>query len=289
MLRFIGGDEPYLVDKEKASYLSGIKFPEFNYLAVDSLTEEVVSFLQTEPFMDPCKIVYCIVDDISALDVPLFDSILEASGTLIVRFRKHDARKTFFKKLKEKKLVSVYGKQEGMEELRSLIPKYCKKLGISFAPNAYEEFLSRENYEESPEVSIYTIMDDVKKLSILSTDRIVTKELVKSTIEDRAKGQVFSIAAYLKEKNVAALSKQARLLAGSEIQTLSALLREYRIAYKAKYFSTKDIGVTRLCLSYKTEDELLAGMDILTDTLRGLKVGSIPTETAMLGCFLRLL
>lgn len=245
-VHLIGGDEPYLVDCQRISLVGRLEAPEMNYMEFDTLEEDVFTFLSTFPFMDTRKVAYVTVQDVAECDVPSFHSLLDECpdyATLVVRFRNYDGRKNFFKQMKKCHCLSLYDKDQAIPGLPAFVEKRATKLGAVFAPGALDEFLRRENYIERDDINLYNILEDLKNL--VSLEKNISVENVVSLISENNKDNVFAIASLIRNCDIVGLRKQASLLRGMEIPTLSALLREYRLAYKAQYYSASEIEIGR--------------------------------------------
>lgn len=289
MIHFIGGSEPYLVDCQKLKLVGTLDLPELNYMEAESFDERVVTFLSCVPVADTRKVAYITVDTLSACDTSLFHTFRDRCpkyAELIVRFRSHDGHTSFYKQLEKDGLLTLFDKESALNGLSEFVSKRAVKMGGTFLPGALEEFLRRENYSGKEEITIYNIVSDLKNL--ISLNPQISVDNVRSMISEHDKDNVFAIAKMIRNGDVAGLRKQAALLRGSEIGALSALLREYRLAYKASFYPLKDIGVNNIVFSGMDREQLCNGIDLIVDTIDALKRGGVPSSVALDSVFLQL-
>jgi len=287
---FIGGSEPYLVDCQRIALVGKLSVKELNFLETDVFDTEVINFLNTFPMGDDRKVVYLTIEDLSELDVKVFHSYKKKPspfGCLIVRFRKYDARKSFYKTLKEEGLLQLFDKESVAFKLSEFITSRAAKMGATFADDSVlNTFIERENYANQDSVTLYNILGDLKNLASLSS--VITMEAVCSLIADNEKDNVFGIAKLIVNKDISGLRTQAVLCKGNEIATLSALLREYRISYKAKDFSLSEIGVSKNTFKGLAKEQLIDSMDIIIGSIDAVKSSTMPMSVVLEHTFLRL-
>ena len=284
----IGGDEPYLVDVKRKSLIGKMQMPELNLLSTELLDETVLDHLTTCPVMDEQRLAVVTVEKLADADNEFFKECLDAvNGLLIVLFRSYDGRSAFFKQVQKDGLLHLCTKQEAAPSLGQFLLKRAAKSGVSFQEGAIAELLRRVDYLENDSVNIYTLLGYLESLKALNTS--ITVEDVKTIVSEHAREQVFGIVDMIQNKNLHGLTQQAQLLKDNAIGTLSALLREYRIAYKAQYFPLKDIGVSNIRLKGCSKDYLMQGIELITVQVASLKRGSLPPEMVMMDTFLRLI
>jgi len=287
---FIGGSEPYLVDCQKLSLVGKLSLAELNYMESECFSEDVVSFLNSYPIGDEYKVCHLMVEELDKLNTPDFQTYLEHpsdTSRLIVRFRHYDARKSFFKKLKAEGLLQLFEKETVLVKLPEFVQSRAQKKGATFeSKEALELFLCRENYGNREDITLYNVLGDLNNLIALGS--IITKENVLAVVQEHDVVQKFCIAGLLLSKDVHGLRKQAHLCAGDEIGALSALLWEYRVAYKAKFFSFKEIGTFKATLSKLPKEVLFQGIMILTDAVDSVKQGTAPKSSLLEATFLKL-
>ena len=287
MLKIIVGNEPYWVDSEIRKCISGIECPEMDLLKGDRLTDAVFEFLGMTSYLSSKKAAVITVADLSDADVPALKDLVMAEGNdLIIRARTYDQRKTFFKEMSKKGCVIACTKSACGKKLETFISKKAAEHGLTISPEAMRELLFLENYQDAEEVTCYTILSDICSLAEVS-DGTVTPEVVRRIVPSHIKGNAFVVAGMIGNGNVRGVMEQAEALKGQEIASLAALLREYRISYKASFNRLSEIGVARRTLEL-SRDEAANGIRILTEALRAAKSDS-PKASILEETYLRLL
>lgn len=276
MIRFISGAEPYLLDRRKKTFFKGVDISGLDFTRTHEMGDDLVQFLTSYPLSGTIRAALVTVDDIECCNNECYQSLEECMPKeylLLVIFRSGDARKGFYKALAKKGLIETYSKQD--VRLTELVKAQAAALGCSFEDSALSEFLRRENYAANDDMSVYTVLSDVKRLS-LHGEATITMDMVIQSVEDKVALTPFKIGSYIRGRDVTALIRQAELIKKSEaIPVLSALLREYRIAYKAKFFPLSDIGVTGAPFKYLSKAQLSANIQLVTTAIQKHKRGGI--------------
>lgn len=274
MIKILLGNEPCLIDYQKRKFIHGISIPELNLKTADVFTEDIIDFLRSCPIIDSFKAAVINLDDLRDLDTPVFAGYRNApvkDSALVVTAREYDARTSFFKSCSRDGLLEIHDKKEAINWIPSLLSKKAAKRGVSFSGNALSVFMEQENYIEREDITLYTLLNDLNSLTALGNP--VTEDMVHYFMKKNQVNDVFGVASMVARRDTAALRLQAALLAGNEIAALAALLREYRIAYKAKYFSYSDIGAGQTCFNELSTSVLLESIRIITDAISSLKSG----------------
>ena len=227
------------------------------------------------------------VHALKEIDNAVFAAIraMDTENILLIHVDTYDKRTSFYKELVENKMLEVFDKENALSKLPTFLHKHAAEVGAIFEEGVVEAFIQRIGYIENPEVTISTLVGYVKSMAAIS--KAITMEVMQSIIPAYDKEERFLLAKMIMARDIASLKTQASLLRGEEISCLSALLREYRIAYKSKYFSLKDIGVSFCILSKKGKKELADGISIITGAISSYKNGTAPASL-LLDCFMRL-
>ena len=287
-LKFIVGDEPYWVDSEMKKATSGIDCPEMDLITGDKVNDSVFDFLNSTSFLSERRVAVITVTNLSEADVPLLRGYRFINGNdLVIRARNCDRRSSFFKEMSKEGCVKSCFKSDVSKKLDAFVAKKAAEKGLTLTQEAMRELLFLENYQDAPEVTCYTILADLSSLAEVSDGDEVTPEFVRRIVPSHLKGNAFVVAGMVASGNVKGVLEQAEALKGQEIPSLAALLREYRIAYKASYFKLSEIGVTRRMLDLSRE-EAAEGIRILTEALRATKSDS-PSGAILQETYLRLL
>lgn len=294
MLKILYGNEPYLIDHFKKKLTEGLAFPEMNLLTLREWSREVPDFLSTYPVMDEFRVVVLYLDSFKEFEKAVsgneeFLSSVIASPTqrFVVITGDVDKRTSFYKKL-SKDAHKVLLSCEKMDEVRlkKAIMTEVTRLGATMDDDTYALFADKENYAERDDINLLNVYGDIARLA--SYDKHITKETVELLVKANIQENVFGICKMIQSGNLRALKGQAEVLEGSEIGVLSALLREYRLAFKGKFFSAKEIGVKYIALSGLSMQEITEGMSFILSVIDGMKDGSIPPSDALRYVFLKL-
>lgn len=289
MVKVISGNEPYMVDYNTKTTIGAFELPELNFHSFDGYDESVTSFLSSPAFGDERRVALVKVANLKEVDTPSFNSFI-ASGSnnlLVIQAKDYDARTSFYRKLRGDGMVELCNKDDYEDMLPRFIHSKASQFGAVFEDGVVEDMLQRCSYVDNEEVTISVIAGYVEGMAVLS--KHITMETMRSMVPSYEKENRFALAKMIMDRNVPELRKQALLLQGEEIACLSALLREYRIAYKAKYFPYKEIGVSSSILSREDKSYIMRSIDILTDTIRGIKKGTVCMSTCLLSTFIKLI
>lgn len=289
MVTVLLGDEPYLMDCQINKLTKELAFPELNLMMADSVTEDVRYFLSTYPAMDDYKVFILKLSHLKELDQSFLDEFLKDTTTnrFVICATDYDAKSSYYKKMKGLNLITFCSKEEAAKALPSFLTKITAKKGASFEEDALNLFIERTGYVDNPSMNLYSMVGYID--SLIALNRSISKSMVEENVPAFYQENVFAIAKLLMNKDMEALRIQAELLKGNEIGTLSALLREFRISYKAKYFPMGKIGASYAAFLKKDKDYLVNGIYLLTDVIASIKKGTVCLSTCLFDTFLRLL
>lgn len=267
------GQEPYVRDGYKRAILKDIENTDFNVRTFEVFSEETASFLSTMPLFGTKKVALVTAKSFKELADPATKPYLEqpSPDTCLVFFVEDVDKRTAAYKEFQKKGWNLPCEKLTEKQLKGVLLKHIQMLGGSITEAAYRVFLEREAYFEREDVTVYTLISDLEKL--VNLDKNITEQTVSELIQKNLVDDTWSIAKMIQVGDLKGLMEQAEVLSGEQIRTLSALLREYRIAYKAKYFPKKEIGVTTILFEDIPKDQLTEGIRIITDAIAGIKAG----------------
>lgn len=282
MIHVLVGSEPYLVKKEKEC-LEKIVSEDMNLSRHDEFTKETEEECYTQPFLEDKRVVIVETDNISKLNNTSFLHYIDNPSDfteLVILPKEYDGRTKFYQSLKKKGFVKVFDKLEDEQKLIQFIGHELMNNKAAMTKEALGEFLTRENYFENEDVNLYSIVNDLNTLLSL------TKQIELSHVRDYVKanevGNIFVLGKLLLNKDAKALRHETKKLnSESSIGTISLLLREYRIALKAKNFDIKDIGAKFVLFKDMDEDALLRGIEICLDAISQVKDGNLSNTTAL--------
>ena len=288
MIKIVYGNEPYLIDAERAKLCRMITVPKLNLLYTDTFSVEESYFLDTCPVIDNVRVVIVTVSHIKELNTKAFREYLNfpsPTGELLVIAKTVDNSK-FFKDLCKKNIVFPCEKITDSQTLQKLVLREIGASNAKITNNAYMLFMQYENYLERDDITFLNVISDIHTL--ISYSKEITVDTVKLLIKKNPSNNLWGLIKLIKKKDIASLREQAALQAGNEIATLSALLREYRIGYKTIYFPKAEICTGTIFLNDIPKSTLISGLNIIQSAIDGLKKGSIPVNTALLFVFERL-
>lgn len=286
MLKVLYGNEPYRIEQCKKAVQKNISSPEFNlsvlYGAYDGSVDDIVNTL---PFLSDKRAVILTVDTLKEIDNKLFMWLLEnpmPSTDCLIVVRSFDGRLKLSKLLKKKGLLYPCDKYSD-SELPAAIAKACASYGSRITSDAVAALISRTAYLDVAEVTFLDVADWIKKISAVTKE--ITLSVVEATVPQKEQPDAFVLATLIRDNQYEKLQKEVSLLSGMStdevIKSLSALLWQYRISYKAKMFSPAEIGVRNAVLGNLPEQALIRGISILNGVLAKVKTGTMPAEQAI--------
>ena len=289
MITIVYGNEPYLIDREKQSVLSGLYVPEMNYLKSDKFDKDTITFLNTYPMMpDTKRQAFLDIDKMSVLDTEEFREYLEEpvkTSDLFILIREYDGRTKFGKFLKESGYLKACNKLSSNEDVQKVILYELKKTGARITADAMAELLKRENYLDSEDVTLLSIISDIHAVCVIDKD--ITLPVIQTYIQSHEVADRFALAKMIQSNDIASLVKQTMLLSKDDlIGTLALLLREYRIAWKNNFAKLQSVKYVTF-KGMNIHDSLKA-MGILQDAIDSIKSGGAIEESMMRKVFIDL-
>lgn len=286
MLKVLYGNEPYRIEQCKKSVQKNITSPEFNcsvlYGAYDGSVDDIINTL---PFLADKRAVILTVDTLKEIDNKLFMQLLEnpvPSTDCLIVVRNFDGRLKLAKLLKKKGLLYPCEKYSD-SELPAAVASACGSYGARITSDAVASLISRTAYLDVAEVTFLDVADWIKKMAAVTKE--ITLSVVESTVPQKEQPDAFILATLIRDNQYEKLQKEVSLLSGMStdevIKSLSALLWQYRISYKAKMFSPAEIGVRSTVLADLPEQALVRGISILNGVLAKVKTGTMPAELAI--------
>ena len=277
MLSIFTGNEPFYIDKWVKKAKGNITLPELNYAKYNKFTEEVIKFLKTYPVMDNCKTAFVALESIKELDCKEFWDFYEEiaaseEANLIITVKKCDARTKIYSTLKNQ--IKTLNKEADLSKIEAMMYSIANSFQASLTKEGLNEFLRRENYFEMEHITLYNLGNDMNFLCQTGEGITITKELVASVIDENVSEQTFKIISMIEKKMIHAIRNQVTIMKGNEIGVLSALLREYRLGYKSKYYNETSLGLSKyatVTLSKASKEELVEGIHLLTTAIDDIK------------------
>ena len=291
-VNIIIGNEPYLADYKKRKLIGNLNLPELNLAAFPEFTIEVVDFLLTYPIVDTVKVAVVMIQDLAELDNVAFHDYINRpcqSGRLIIVARNYNIRSQIYGKLKKMDLLIYCEKEKSIDRVKKILQQELGRLGASMDDQVMQLFMEKENYFKMEEINLYNLVQDLRNVVSYAAEKQVTVADVEKLIEENDDEKIFEVAKFLINRDIINLKKQAAILSPNAIGTLFALLREFRIAYKAKYFTLQEIDVKYAALKALNKNVLIMGMELILDTTDKIKRGKISSKQALEFVFLQIL
>ncbi len=291
MIKVLFGVEDYCVWFKKHKIIDGIPMPEMNVAEFDAFDEDAYNFCITFPMLSESKACIINLADLKQVEGPLFDKYLANENpqtTLILLPRKVDKRSKIYKALQKGYDVEECEKLKDERSLKKMIAHFLGETKIR--EDACNELIGRLNYFEQETVTLWTVKNTV--LNLKQSADIIDIDLVKRLVESNDKENVFKLIDFLKKRDLVSLRKQEDLIMraeGSTVGALSALLKEFRVAYNSKLFnaSPSELGVRFISLKDADEAFIKLGLKTLTDVIWSIKTGSVKADRAIsLACSL---
>ena len=283
MIKLIYGDEPYFISLIKKETFSMVNNKDFNLSIHEVFDEDVFTLCNTFPFMEEKRVVFLDLDKLSLLNNEYFAAYKEAPSEfteLLILLRQVDKSTKLYKELKKEGILLEVKKIEQEYELKKFVQNYVTREEGSIQSDALREFMTRENYFENDAVNLISIINDLT--AMLSVSKNITIDLVKDMIKDMATENVFSLAKRIEKGDAMGLKKELSLISADRaIPTLSLLLREYRIAYKATFAPLTDIGVKFITFRNMSKEQLIHGMKVCTSLVEDIKTGKVSENIAL--------
>lgn len=285
------GKEQYKKDCLTKKAKEKISMPEYDIMHFSSCTDALVMFLNTMSF-GGVRLAILSVKMLDELDNPIFMSILESDNAnmLLVNVLEYDKRKTIYKKLVASNKCVFCEQAKDECELNQILMKEVRQKGCVITPSAMQTFIKRTNYFEDEAVTLYTVVNLLYDLCDYTTeiDDAAVEKIVPITIMEN----IFSLSNLLLQGDMLAIKQQIDCITrnGSSIGPMSALLREFRLAWKEKLFSAEAIGVpkNRIVFHELNESIIFQSMVIITEAIADIKRGAKKDSESFYAAFLDL-
>lgn len=284
MISLYLGNEPYTINSAKNKILGSLNCKEMNSITVEEFGVRERDFAEQAPFLDDKRIVILHLDTLEqSNDLERYMANPSDSTDIIITADKIIKTSSFYKKLKKDNLITEFNKISD-QHLKIFILKTIKEGGGNITENGFNALHDRLSYHSNDNMNLYTVENTVKQL--LHVTDCITKEVVESHIEKSIEENSFAVAKYLFEKDTQNLFDLLRVLREEKIDSialLGALLRTFRIAYKARLCSgmskqeiASELGVT--AFQIKTYDDvsiqvLKDGVLLITEAINDIKTG----------------
>lgn len=278
MLHILLGDEPYLKDFTLQKLIAGVS----DYERYSEWSGEVRDKLLSMSLFGGRKVISIHLGNLKQLgddfisEIPL---LMDIENVLVIVADDYDSRTTIFRKLSDKRTITMCEKARIRAKLSNQLILCAKSYGATFEEDALSLFEQLTSYGES-NLSFYSLENDIKSLSSIS--KTITKQMVEDIVFKEEIGNCFSLIDKIEKRDYEGLNSQVHSLAGNEIGSMSAVLREYRLRYKE--LSGFQVGSRATC----SKSSAVEAIDLLTECIVNLKNSSIAKDVLCLECLYRL-
>ena len=284
MVRLFYGNEPYVLQYEKKKVEQSCKetgrypmeFEEWGEAAQLAASQVSFSGEKNMVFLMPKKL---------GADEKLLKFLNSAADTCdMCIFAESVDRKTKVYKVLEKHHEIKKCDKLSATALKKWAVQQLKSKEFSITEDAYDLLIRRMNYLENPSCNLYTLQNILYQMGY--AERTITKEVVADNVPETCEEKVFVLSSLLLKGDGERLFFVARhLLEDREepIAMLSAILRTYRLAFKASLYpekSSKDctalIGVPAFQYSDACDipsEKLLKSMEVIQTAVGNIKNG----------------
>lgn len=262
MIEIIYGSEPYLKDDHLKKILS--KVDGFSLEEITDWTKEAENEIKSLPMFGGKKTVIYRPLELKNEEFLKFIKSPPDNDVYVIPEGNLDKRTAVYRELKKNHKVRYFNKIDAAM-MEKFVMRELRDLNCRITGQDYGYFMERCNYWENPSCSMYTIKIYLRQLSFLGSE--ISRESIQSIVPETLHEKMFQLTNYILDKDGARLFKLADYLLRereSPVAMLSAILRTYRIAYKASLFpeaSDKELekmtGVKSYC--YKKATLLGAG------------------------------
>lgn len=291
------GNEPYGIQKRKGKVVSALSMPEMNLQVFEGKFDATVrNACLVFPFMEERRVVVLNIASLDDLDTKEFEGYLKAPASttdLLILADNVDQRKKLFKTLRSLDMIYPCNKVDDTNLRKVLMYEISQRKAV-IQEVAFAEFIKRCDYQNNDTIDLLGMISYIDSMVCVSKE--ITLDLVTRYVPKYEEPNVFGLTALIKKCDAQALYNELCLVDSSseeQIKTLSLLLRDYRIAYKLKYFEKQELAdkpqSIRTSFSDYSMSELLSCMEILTNTVSDIKGGQIASEYALKSACVKLI
>lgn len=283
MVKLFYGNEPYSLDYEKGKVKKSCKEQMFFLQEMGSWDEKAEMFSSQIPCFGQKNVIMLSVEKLKA-DEKLLEFVKRDSKycDLYIFASAADRNTKVYKEIAKSHEAKRCDKLEEAL-LKKWVMEQAKRKGFSITADAYELLVRRKLYYQDKDCTLYTLQKCIEVLGY--ADRAITKKLVEENIEETCDEKVFVLSNLLLNRQEEKLFFVARQLLEEEnpIAMLSAILRTYRLAFKASLYMDKTekeraslLGVPSyqyIAATKYSAKQLKDGMDILQSAVGKIKAG----------------
>jgi len=233
VIKLYYGNEPYYLSAEKDKILKekGID------AGIFYSWEEAKEIVFVPPLLSDRRIVVLELEKLTA-DESLSAYLQKPSEfTDLFIFAGSVERNTKIYKLIKKDHAQMQCDKLSEPLLKKWIGKQLSNYGAAMNQDAYDTFMRRIPYYDDPDCNLYSIKNWICQLAFYHSE--ITEEVIKEVVLETLNEKMFALSKYLLAKNYPSAFRLTQLLLESReqpIAMLSAMLRTFRLSYKASLF-----------------------------------------------------
>ncbi len=285
-IKIYTGCERLLIERMVAKDKRMVDMPEYGFRTFDAISSELTEFFCGVCFSN-VRVALVNVDKIDALDNGIFKNCLadqeENGDYLIIVVHSCDKRKSIYKECDKQGLIVTCDKITDKNMLMQFLLREIMAYGGRITPGAMESFIRRTRYQDDEHMTLYHLVHLLKDL--IDYQRDIDEAAVSKIVPENILNNIFSLSKLLLNGDMESVFKQLPGLQKGEgsIPVLSALLREFRIAQKARYFSKSEIGLKYGYITFEhlSDDCLKKCVEVITETIANIKAGVLLDKEAL--------
>lgn len=286
MKKLLYGNEPFLIDVElrelKKEVVSGGGCPE-DITNISQWDDTVPDLLGQCTLFGGNQVFVIRVEELKEE----MDAIFDSDSDVYVIAERVDKRKGIYKRFNKEHCIKVCNKVDAAT-LNKFILLECKQQGVKIKEDAFSLFIKRMQYYAGEGVSLYTVRTLIQQMAFgvkVDGGVVIDTSVVAAYVPEKVDEKTYRLTEYLFQKNATAYMKLAVHLIQEQdgIGILSALLRTFRVAYKASLYRDKSpkeleklIGVPSFqyaCVMVLSTEKITSCMDILMSGIDSIKLG----------------
>ncbi len=284
MIQIVYGTEPYGIDVKRKKLINSISVPSMNLSSHSgNFTEEIMNECNSFPFMEKRRAVILEVESLEVLNDKIFKSYLKSPAEftdLFIIAKKVDKRTKAFKEFESKGLLVPCMKLTNINEFKAIVFSELSSRGAKISEKAFELFVKKMNYFDKDDMTLLDVVGHLNACIDMSST--ITDDIVDACCPSYENAQIFTLTSLIKENQADELYRQIRMISEKDsIGILSLLLKDFRVAYKLKFFSEKEVTTKRTAFSTYDSATLSRCMEVLTSIISGIKTGVYTSENAL--------
>lgn len=284
MISIAYGDEPYGIEVKKKKIKDMISIPAMNLSFFSGIFDfEVLDACRTFPCFEEKRGVIMEVDSLSYLDTYEFEEYCENpldSTELLIVVKNVDRRTSIYKSMEMKGLMAPCMRLKNMLDLKKVIAYELKKRNANIKLDAADLFIKKMNYFENEDVDLLQVVGYLDSCACISN--VITTEIVNQVCPSFEGANVFLLTSLINAGNAEELYRQISLIPTKDsIGVLSLILKDFRVAYKLKYFSAEAVSTKRTAFSTYSKDLLAECIQIITSIIAGIKNGNCTEDQSL--------